>query len=504
LRLLIYFCALVLAAGFPQPAMTAWNRASTKHFIIYSEQGPKDLADYAQRLEKFDAAVRLVRRMPDHNVGDGNRLTLFVVADAAAVRKIAGDKSNFLAGFYKGRVEGSIAFAPRPKRSSDGDLDGNTVLFHEYAHHLLAQDIDTPYPQWLVEGFAELLSTARFNRDGSVELGIAPMHRGYGLFELKAVSWPALFAGMNEKMTNEQRETFYGRSWLLTHYLTFERSRKGQIEAYLAAMAKGAEPSAAAASAFGDVTLLAQELDKYLKRSRLPSLKVSGATVPAKPVEIVPLSPGASAMLPQRMLLKNGLSKEALPVVLTQVRAIAQKYPGDQLVETTLAEAELEAGNHALAEAAADRTLAGAPRDVEALLLKGRAIVERLSASDKATPADFVKARQLFASANKIDTEDPEPLFLFYTSYLRAGVRPDANAIAALHYASNLAPQDFGLRINSALQYLRDGKPKDARRTLAVVAFDPHTGEAGAAARRIIGRIDAGDIKGAERAGFAD
>ncbi len=493
-----------MAASFSQPALAAWHRASTKHFIIYSEQDPKALADYAQRLEKFDAAVRLVRRMPDHNIGDGNRLTLFVVADAAAVRKIAGDKGTFLAGFYKGRAEGSIAFAPRPKRDDEGEFAGSTVLFHEYAHHLMAQDVDTPYPEWLVEGFAELLSTAKFNRDGSMVLGIAPVHRGYGLFELKALSWPAMFDGMNVGMTNDQRETFYGRGWLLTHYLAFEPSRKGQLEAYLAAMAKGASPSAAATSAFGDVAQLGKELDNYIKRSRLPSLKLSGALVQAKPVEIMSLSPGASAVLPQRMLLKNGLSKEALPPILQQIRAIAQKHSGDYLVETTLAEAELDSGNLALAEAAADRALAVAPREVEAKLLKGRAMIERLAADDNTTPADFARARQHFVSANKIDTEDPEPLMLFYHSYLKAGVRPDANAIAALHYASNLAPQDAGLRINSALQYLRDGKAPDARRTLAVVAFDPHTGKAGAVARRIIERIDAGDLKGAERASFAN
>lgn len=504
MRSLTYFCAALVTAGLSQPAFAGWHRASTKHFVIYSEQDPKGLADYAQRLEKFDAAVRLVRRMPDHNVGDGNRLTLFVVADAAAVRKIAGDKSGFLAGFYKGRAEGSIAFAPRSKRGDNDDLGSDAVLFHEYAHHLMAQDIDTPYPEWLVEGFAELMSTPKFHRDGSVELGIAPAHRGYGLFELKAVSWPAMFAGMNNRMTNDQRETFYGRGWLLTHYLTFEPSRKGQMDTYLAAMAKGAAPSVAATSAFGEVTLLGKELDNYIKRSRLPSLKVSGATVQAKPVEIVSLSPGASAILPLRMLLKNGLSKEARPAIFEQIRGIAQKHSGDYLVETTLAEAELEAGNNALAEAAADRALAGAPRGVEAKLLKGRAMIDRLTANNDAKPADFAKARHHFISANKIDTEDPEPLMLFYTSYLKAGVRPDANAIAALHYASNLAPQDAGLRINSALQYLRDGKTADARRTLAVVAFDPHTGEAGAVAKRIIQRIDAGDIKGAERAGIDD
>lgn len=503
MRLFTFACAAVAALGLAWPASAAWHRASTRHFVIYSEQQPERLRAFAERLEKFDTAVRLVRKMPDHEVGDGNRLTIFVVSNAAAVRKIVGDKSGFLSGFYRGRAAGSIAFAPQVTGGKSGaELGSDTVLFHEYAHHLMAQDIDTPYPEWLVEGFAEFMSTARFDRDGSIGLGIAPKHRAYGLFELKALSWPAILAGMHDKMTNDERESFYGRGWLLTHFLTFEPSRKGQLDGYLTAIAKGVSPVTAAA-AFGNLGQLEKDLDAYMKRSRLQFVKIGASVLPPKQVEISTLTPGAAAILPRRMELKNGVSKDALPALVQQIRAVAASYPGDPLVETTLAEAELTSGNGAAAEAAANRALKVTPRDIEAMILMGRALLERLSNNDNAKPADFAEARQLFMSANKLDTEDPEPLIEYYKSYLFARVRPTANAIAALHYASNLAPQDVGLRINSAMQYLRDGKVAEARRTLVVVAYDPHAKEAAEAARRMIGRIDAGDAKGAERAGFS-
>jgi len=76
-------------------------------------------------------------------------------------------------------------------------------------------------------------------------------------------------------------------------------------------------------------------------------------------------------------------------------------------------------------------------------------------------------------------------------------IRPNENAIAALHYASDLAPQDIGVRINSAIAYLHEGKLKDARRALVPVAYSPHAGEAASVARRMIVKIDAGDAKGA-------
>jgi len=74
---------------------------------------------------------------------------------------------------------------------------------------------------------------------------------------------------------------------------------------------------------------------------------------------------------------------------------------------------------------------------------------------------------------------------------------PTDNAIAALHYASDLAPQDLNLRMNSALAYLAENKARDARQALIPIAFDPHGGDFAKIARAMMERIDAGDPKGA-------
>ena len=73
-------------------------------------------------------------------------------------------------------------------------------------------------------------------------------------------------------------------------------------------------------------------------------------------------------------------------------------------------------------------------------------------------------------------------------------------AIAALHYASDLAPQDTGLRMQSAYQYLRDNKLAEARKALVPIAFDPHSQGAAKSAQAAIAKIDAGDAKGAQKA----
>ena len=95
-------------------------------------------------------------------VGDGNRLTVYVVSNPRAVQKLVHDKSGFVAGIYMPRASGSIAFVPRSAGGgSKTDLNADTIFFHEYAHHLMMQELDRPLPAWLIEGFAEFLSTAR-------------------------------------------------------------------------------------------------------------------------------------------------------------------------------------------------------------------------------------------------------------------------------------------------------------------------------------------------------
>ena len=54
MRLLLGLAALAVAA----PAHADWYQASSKHFIIYADESPKLLEDFATRLERFDQAVR--------------------------------------------------------------------------------------------------------------------------------------------------------------------------------------------------------------------------------------------------------------------------------------------------------------------------------------------------------------------------------------------------------------------------------------------------------------
>jgi tetratricopeptide (TPR) repeat protein len=509
------FAATTLAAVSlvaSEPAAATWYRASSEHFLIYSEQKPQALLEFAQDLEKFDGAVRVLRGMQDLPPSEGNRITIFTLPTAAEVQRLYGDKSGFIDGFYKGSAAGSVAYVARGDRapgsrrkigsmtfeSLTAGMDGETILLHEYSHHLMMQDLAVPYPEGLVEGFAEFMATAQFEKDGTVGIGLPDAQRYYGLLNGKQLPLETLLSGKYDKITEEEHESIYGRGWLLTHYLTFEPSRKGQLRTYLLALAKGADPLQAARDNFGDLKQLERDLERYMRRSKMQYLKVSGTALNFAPIQMSEVSAGGAAVMPLLAEIKNGVSGSAAEPMAQKVRAVERLYPGDELVETTLAQAELDARHFDAAEAAADRAIRVNARNTEAMVLKGQSIMERAEALTGNARHDlFEQARNTFIAANKIDAEDPEPLADYYEAYAREGRRPTDNAIAALHYASDLAPQDLGLRMNSALAYLQENKPRDARQALIPIAYDPHGGDFAKIARAMMERIDAGDSKGA-------
>ena len=491
-----------LIGGLAQPAQAAWQKVSTRHFVIYADDDPQKLTAFATRLEKFDRAVRLARKMKDDEVGDGNRLTVYVVKDMEQVGKLIRNQNA--GGFYIGRVSGPLAVVPKNGGSTwEIEFTAETIFFHEYAHHLMFQVLDSPLPEWVVEGFAEMMSTASFEKDGSVWLGRVAKHRSMGLFWGESMPLEMLLSANYGEVSDGLKESIYGRGWLLTHYLTFAPERKGQLDKYIALIGDGTPPLEAAKQAFGDLRVLDRNLTTYRLQRKVSVLQIPPSLFPKPQITITPLSPGAAEVMPLRLQSKVGVNGETAEPLAVKVRQIRAKNPGDPLVEITLAEAELDAGHVQASYAAADRVLAADPTSVDGMLYKGRATIRKVGEATKPDTKLVTDARDWFLKAHAADPQDPEPLFEYFRSYVVAGETPTAKAIDALHRASSLAPQDANLRLMSAYQYLRDKDLKMARQTMAPVAYDPHATQAATMARAMIERIDAGDIEGALKAGKA-
>lgn len=488
--------ASILAACMTSAAVAGWHEAKTKHFIIYADLDPGDLNLYAERLERFDQAVRVLRGMTDPPLTDSNRLTIYALRSEAAIAKLAGGSG--VAGFYAARTSGSVAFVPRRAGSTHTklDLDTETIFFHEYAHHLQLQNVSLALPAWVREGFAEFFATARVNDDGSVLIGSPPLHRAWGLNLDMGLSFESILGGTYGTLDSNGYEQLYGRGWLLVHYLTFEVKRRGQLGRYLSGIQNGLSLLDSAKAAFGDLEALDKDLNRYL-RGKLTGVRVAASRLSTGHVAIRSLTPGEAMIMDVRIRSKRGVTAKTAPGVAADARKAAAGFSADPFVQSTLAEAEYDAGNHAAAEAAADRALAADPNFVHALIYKGRARMEMAIANPK-QPADWKSIRSWFAKANKLDTENAEPLVLFYLSYVSAGLAPTKNAIDGLLYAVTLVPQDDGARLLAVRQLLIDSRLAEARVMFAPLAFNPHASADRVQARaKVMKAIADGDAKGA-------
>ena len=477
MRFSFYLGAAALASAMP--ASAAWQQASSKHFLIYGDMPTAEMQAYSAKLEKFDAASRLIRSMRDPAVGDGNRVQVFVVSSMLDVNRLYGDAEAGVGGYYVGDVSGPYIVTPESIRrlnTRTDRIDPQVVFFHEYTHHLQLQSTQKPMPAWLSEGFAEFMGNPVFGDDGSVGIGAPATDRAVQLIKGR---WPPMSDLMEGNAFKLGQAGFWGQNyaegWLLNHYLVFEPSRKGQVEKYVAGIENGQNPLDAANAAFGDLGVLENELRDYLKRKSLPYVKIDSSKLTIPPVTVTQLSPGASEVMPHRIQSKTGYRSVSVDYVLGKVRDIAARYPNDPLVERTLSEVEFDAKNYDQGIAAADAALKLEPKSTEALIWKGRNILAKAKKANDA--AQFVEARKLFLAANKLDSEDPEPLYLYYRTYRAANVQAPKSAVDALRYATVLAPRDYYPAIQLVTENLRQNNLKAAGEALKPLAYLPHLGQ---------------------------
>lgn len=487
--------AVLLAWASLGTAQADWFEASTPRVRVVAEGSERNARALAEKLEKFDAALRVLRSIPAADFGKAGRLNVYVVRNATAVAKLANARN--VAGFYVPRAGGSVAFVPQAP-VSDGELGfgPQAVLLHEYTHHFMFRNFPGAYPAWFTEGFAEFHATASFDRDGGVMFGKPPLYRAYGLIVGAQLPIERLLEP-DRKMSMEQIDNLYGRGWMLTHMLTFSQTRKGQLSTYMRALRSGNGSVDAATKGFGELRLLDRELDKYT-RQRLMSATITADKLDTAPVEIRRLSDAEAAMMPIHIESTSGVTPQEAAKLLPRARRAAAPFPGDAFVQGALAEAEYDAGNFAEARAAALRALAADPKSRQGLVYHGMAMAAIADAAGDRAPATHKAIIAPWIQANRLDRDDPLPMALIHGSARSFGI-DNKSIVAGVKYAQQMAPEDRGLRLTAAAEYLREGDLKTARPLIASLAYDPHSGNREAMGA-LLALIDSNDGGGAKAA----
>ena len=478
---------IALAAMLAFPAQARWRVAESDHFVIYADDSEADLLRFGDQLERYHSAIALLTGREEEVPSPSNRLTVYVAGNERDIRRLAnGDRT--VAGFYIPHASGSRAFVQNiyvSRKSTDFSM---TVLLHEYAHHFLISTSRHALPRWLSEGAAEFYASARFPKDGQIEIGRPAQHRAVELLYGVEVPLSQVFEPATAGKWSAAND-FYGRSWLLFHYLTFgNEERRGQLASYWRSVASGTSSLDAARQAFGDLDTLASELADYLRRRRMTMAVLPAEELTVRPVRVRELSDGMNAVIDLMMVSKRGVTSEQAAELLPEIRDVASRFPRDPGVLAALAEAEFDAGNDVEAIAAADAALSIDPSKVNAYLQKGYALFRQAAVAEDAETA-YDLAMQPFQQLNRIENDHPMPLIYLYRSYSERGLEPSETARHALERASELAPFDKELAMELALMQAQDGNIARARMSLGPVLANPHGGNLAEEAQRVLAML---------------
>ncbi len=475
------------------PAFAAWYKVETPKFIFYGTS-VKDIEKDAQRLERFDALLRRLMGMPTES--DSMKLTVFVLSDTDAVQKAYGFGAKDVAGFYSANPSGVIVVVPRSTTSESFE---DVVLFHEYAHHLMLHYFPVAYPAWYVEGFAEYLSTVQFTPE-LAKIGLPASHRGYQLIVERTTPIEKLLSASVGDLKRAEVGNFYGRSWLLTHYLAFDRKRKGQQAAYLKKINGSIDPLDAARAAFGDLSQLNKDLDRYLQGNRMSYMQIPDTFTPVT-TTASELDKATGLALLEKLALTRGTAEKEREPIAARLRKLASQYPSNPAILTLLAEAELDLRNFAAAGTSAEAAVAIEATNARALLWKGLSLARPLQEKGDFDTARWKVARNWIVRANRANPDDPLPLFEYYLSFKNEGKTPPKSSIAGLERAVTLIPQEDAFRIPLAFEKAKEGDFKMAAFLLQPMANSPHGGDSAKWAKRAVDELK---IAAAKPAGSVD
>jgi hypothetical protein len=136
---------------------------------------------------------------------------------------------------------------------------------------------------------------------------------------------------------------------------------------------------------------------------------------------------------------------------------------------------------------------------VDALVVKGTVTSDVLFKAKSKDHNAWQGARDWLLKANRADPNAVTPLFQYYSSFVREGVPPSADAVKGLMRAAVLAPESGTVRALVAREMLLTGDSASARSLLQPLAFAPHAARDDNLPLQLIQLIDARRIDDAKQ-----
>jgi Protein of unknown function (DUF1570) len=261
---------LLAAPAAPVAAKETWLSVRSQNFHLVGNASEKDVRQVATRLEQFRLAFsRIFKRA---RLNDSVPTTVLVFKDEGSYKPFNPSRA---AGYFQaGEDVNYITLTAESRSAADNPY---AVIFHEYVHLLVKNNVSPNAPAWVNEGLAEFYSNLEVVKDGkAADIGKPISDHIHYLRQQKLLPLRTLFAvDHSSPHYNEQskRGVFYAQSWALVHYLLLgnQARRQPQLHRYLALVGQGASQQQSFESAFGaDIEAIEKELRDYIGRNTYP------------------------------------------------------------------------------------------------------------------------------------------------------------------------------------------------------------------------------------------
>ncbi len=269
-RCTLCFCTIVISCGIArldEAAERTWIEVRSPNFVVNSDASPGEARRTARKFEQFRSVIQTV--MPKLRVDPGTPLIVFAARDANSLKsllpKLFQQKGVRLpAGIFQSGPEKNFVVL----RIDEPGEQSYHVIYHEYVHMLMRINFGS-LPVWLSEGLAEFFGHATL-ADGKSGLGRPSEEQLALLRESSFLSLDVLLSVNHDSpYYREEQKTriFYAQAWALTHYLMIgdNRAHAKQLLAFLDLVLQNVPEQEAARRAFGDLKVLQQKLEEYVR-----------------------------------------------------------------------------------------------------------------------------------------------------------------------------------------------------------------------------------------------
>ena len=264
--LAVLFVLAVVCGNSSVSAKESWISIRSKNFSLIGNVSEKDLRHVGLRLEQFrEVFLRLFTKT---NFSSPVPTTVIVFKSSGSYRPFRPNENT--AGYFQEGPDVNYITLTTELR---GDQSPFTVIFHEYTHLLVGNNVRNP-PTWFNEGLAEYYSTFSITDDQKVELGRPIVSHVLRLRENKMLPLRTLFQ-IDQKSPyyneRDKQSIFYAESWALMHYLILGKNaqRRTQLSKFVDLIGASVPMEQAFQQAFQTtVESMEKELREYVNQSR--------------------------------------------------------------------------------------------------------------------------------------------------------------------------------------------------------------------------------------------